>query len=420
MGQRLMKSRIACWVSILSLVLAVSSRAAESVVYELPPIVEATEVVPEAVRTSENYTVANDVSIADFYYQFKLQTTLFGEYDVTSLDLLKVRAYETNVLAGAPEIKGRASFGDAAKTDIKETAKATAKTVVTPVKSAKALGAGLEEQGRFVYDFIRFKSRNQPKDSLLTGEEKRRQAKALGIDVYSTNPAVQAHLERRAKARSPGSKLVDVGIGVTTFVMPFGMPVSLTISAGKFREKLADKFDSMSPLELYHYNDKILKKMGIQSAQREQFLEFEALSPRQKTEIIADLKTLDEMKDWQPFLDACRAAHPKEGLWQLQSSDMLAKFNKTVEPLSSAYGSDVVVVATTVTGRQIIFVPGDIVFWSEPLAKAFENPIKATGAVKHSAPQCIVAGRVTETAKKEIERRGFTVLDFFLRDEKQP
>lgn len=392
-------------------------KASAAASFELPPVVEVSDVVPASLRDGKNFTLSNDVSVADCFYQFHVVSPNFGEFDIGSLDLLFVRAYEINVLAGVPEIKGSTEFGRAAKSDITETAKATAKTIVTPVKSAKALVASLEDDGRAAYDFIRLRKRNQPKDSLLTGEEKRRQAHSLGLDVYSTNPAVQDYLAHLAKARSPGSKLIDVSISVTTFVMPFGMPVSLAISAGKYREKLNDKFDTMSPMELYRYNDKILKKMDVKSEQREQFLEYAELSPRHKTEIVADLKTLEQLSDRATFLEACHEPHPSEGVWQLQCADMLAKYNKTVEPIQFASGAGIALTTATATGKRVIFLPADVVFWNEAVAKVFEVGSSTLGANPPAIQECVTTGRVTDRAKKEIEAHGFTIRDHFLREE---
>lgn len=383
--------------------------------YELPPVVDAADVVPAPLRESPNYQIAQDVSIIDNFYHFHLTTNTFGAFDVGCLDLLQVRIYETNVLAGVPEISGSAEFGKAATANFTETAKGTLKTVVTPIKSVKAFALGVEEDSRVAFDFIRMRKRNQPKDSMFIGEEKRRQAHSLGLDVYSTNPAVQEYLTNLAKARSPGSAFVNVGLSVTTFVIPFSTPISLAISAGKYREKLNDKFDTLPPIELYHMNDKILKKMNIHSDQREQFLEYGELTPRQKTEIIADLKTLELLTDWQPFLDACRNAHPPEGVWQLQCADMLAKYDKTIEQIQLVVSAGTAVQAITVTGRQVIFLPADSVFWSESTAKAFEPRVTAT--LQTAQQDFVTSGHVTDRAKKEIESRGYSIRESFLHEE---
>ena len=386
--------------------------------FELTPLTDAADIVPPALRENANFKVSDDVSINDYFYHFHLTSNAFGEFDVDSLDLLQVRAYEINVLAGVPEIKGSAELGRAMKSDIKDTAKNAARTVITPVKSAKAVAAELEDDGRAVYDFIRLRKRNQPKDSLLFGEEKRSQAHSLGLDVYSTNPAVQDYLTQLAKARTPGTKLVDVSISVTTFVIPFGTPISLAISAGKYREKLSDKFDTLSPMELYRYNDKILKKMNVQSEQREQFLEYGSLTPRQKTEIVADLKTLEQLQDCVPFLDACREPHPSEGIWQLQSTDLFAKYNKTVEPIQSISGVGLATVGMTVSGKQVLFIPADIVYWTEAIAKLVDNRDPSAAAAPTAQREFVSTGHITDRAKKEIEARGFMVRDHFLNEVK--
>ena len=395
-------------------------KTAAPVSYELPPLTDTKDVVPAARLESKNFKISEDVSIADFYYRFHLDAGTFGTFDVDSLDLLLVRTFETEVLSNAPEIKGADEFGKAAKSDLSATAKAAAKTVVTPVKSAKAFASGVEDTSRAVFDFIRLKKRNQPKDSFFTGEEKRKQAVKLGLDAYSTNPAVQDYLEALAKSRAPGSNLVNVGVSVTTFVIPFSTPISLAISAGKYREKMADKLAALSPMELYRYNDKILKKMDVPSSERELFLEYAGLTPRQKTEMIADLVTLDALADKLAFLHACIEPHPVEGIWQMQCADMLAKYNKTVVQIQFISSSGPVLSATSTDGRQLILLPSDIVYWSAECAKIFDKSTPTAQANQPAAREFIVSGRVTARAKEEIEKRGFTIRENFLSEEKQP
>ncbi|HLX65174.1 MAG TPA: hypothetical protein VKX17_28155 [Planctomycetota bacterium] len=378
---------------------------------ELPPMPAAKDVVPTPLLESENYKIAEDVSISNYYYRFHVESTSYGTYDVDSLDLLQVRLFEIGVLSKANAVNGGADFTKGAKSDLSDTAKAAAKSVVTPVKSAKALGAVIEDSGRAAYDFVRLKNRNQPKDSLLTGEEKRKDAHNLGLDVYSTNPAVQAYLDQLAKSRATGSRLVDVGVSVGTFVMPFGTPVSAAIAAGKYREKLADKLDTMSPMELYRYNDKILKKMDVQSHDRENFLEYADLTPKQKTEIVADLKTLDNMPDKTPFLHACVEQHPAEGIWQIQCADILAKYNKTVDTIQWTSSAGMALNAISTNGKQLMIFPADIVCWTEELQKTIEKSNSITGVTQR---EFVTPAHLTERAKKEIETHGFAVRESFL------
>ncbi len=363
--------------------------------------------------TSENYAVAESVSISSYYYHFHIDSALYGAYDVDSFDLFQIRLFEIGALTKASAVKGGTDFAKGAKSDLSDTAKAAAKTVVTPVKSAKALGAAIEDTGRAAFDFVRLKKRNQPKDSLLTGDEKRKDAHDLGLDVYSTNPAVQDYLDELAKSRATGSRLIDVSVSVGTFVMPFGTPVSAAITAGKYREKLADKLDTMSPMELYRYNDKILKKMNVESHDREVFLEYGDLTPKQKTEIVADLMTLETMPEKTPFLYASVEPRPTHGIWQVQCADVLAKYNKTIQTIQFVSSAGPALIVLTTAGKQALVFPGDIVYWSEDVFKALEKSIANAGATNR---EFVTPGRLTARAKQEILARGFAIRETFLRD----
>ena len=388
--------------------------------YEAPPVLKAPDVLPAEFLKSDTYTVGEEVESAGFFFNFHLDTPS-GGYKPDSMNLLIERAHEIDVLSKRTDVDGSAEFAKAFGNKIGDTAKAAGKTVVTPVKTVKAVGNEVEQRSKDVFDFVRRKDRNQPKEPFLVGEEKRKLASKLTLDVYSTNPAVQDYLNSVARARTAGSKLVDVGVAVTTTVIPVAIPAQIAIAAVQYREKMTDKLERLSPTELYRYNDKILKDMDVPSKLREEFLEYGGLTPRQKTEIVADLKTLTELKDRKIFLDIAIDEHAGSGVWQIQSGDLLAKYNKmieTIQEINPAAGP--AFAARSTKGTLIVFVPGDILYWNAESEKTFKNyspsePAPAPPAVAE-VRECVVAGRITAAAKKQIESRGFLVRDNFLKE----
>ena len=376
--------------------------------FELPPPVDAGDVAPKEFTQSANFKLSENVEIADFYFRFHLVSERFGEFTASSLDMLKVRAHELDVLAAADENKEN-GFTKGAAGKFVDTGKAAKDTIVTPVKTIEAVGHGISGYGQDAFDFIRRKDRKQPKDSFFLGDDERKIAAELTLDFYSTNPQVREMLSRKAKLRAVGSKLVGVSMSVGA---SFFFPVSIAVSTVRFRENMNDRIASSSAIELYRYNDGILKKMGVESFQREMFLQYAGMTPRQRTEALSDLKTLTQLSDKTAYLNTAVEAHPAEGVWQVQCADLLAKYNKSVEAVVDLQPLGAALSVRSAGGKVVVVIPADLLYWSKDAAKIFESFLnkQETAGVR----ECIVSGKVTENARKQIEALGFTVRENFL------
>ena len=397
-----------------------NSAAAQNIVaalnargFETPAVLKASTILPVEIFKSENYAIDEDVETVDFYWHFHVDAPL-GSYDVDTLDLLKTRARELDILSEARDVDGKYIFAKAVGNQIASTAKAAGKTIVTPLKTAKAVGSQVEQKTMEVLDFVRRKDRNLPKESFFFGEETRKLASKLNLDVYTTNPAVHELLDSIARPQTAGTALVNVSISVTTTIVPVALPVSLAITAVQYREKVTDTLEMLSPSELYRYNDKILKKLDISSKHRERFLESPEMTPRQKTEIVADLKTLGSVTDKKPYLETAAVQHAGHGVWQTQCADMLAKYNMNAETILELFPAGIAMICRTEKGCAIVF-PADLIYWTEDVEKVVNNsaiPQPVVGAVQ--TRDFICSGVLTPTVRHEIERRGFVVHENFL------
>ena len=386
--------------------------AGEARDFEAPPQIKASAVVPAELMQDEAFAIDENVVASNFYFYFHATST-YGVYDVGSLNLLRIRAAEIDVLSKNREEPGKEEFARTVGTELTSSTKAAAKTVVTPVKTAKAVASGIKRDSQNAIDFLLRKNHNQPKDAFFIGDEKRRFACGLGLDVYSTNPAVQDFLTAHAKARAAGTTFVNVGFSIGSLVVPVLTPVHLAMTAGKYREEAEAKVDTLSALELYHYNDEVLSDLNVNDELRQRFLEYPEFTPRQKTEIIAALKTLSSMKDKRSFLTAALEFHPVEGVWPAECAAMLAKYDDAENTIVSVSGGGPSLFAQTSGGKTVVVFPADILYWNYDAAKSFEN-FAQDGSKTDGSRVCLISGDITPRARIEIERRGFVVRDRYL------
>ena len=380
--------------------------------YEPPPQYKVTDVIPPDVTPGELFQIDDTVVASNFYYYFHVASK-FGNYEVASVNLLRTRAHEIEVLTQNPDDPGTGEFADSVKTELTANAKGVVKAVAAPVKTVKAVATGIKRDSQNAIDMLFRKNRNQPKEAFFIGEERRKLACAVGLDLYSTNPAVQDFLTAHAKARTAGTTFVSVSFSITTTVVPVLSPVGWAISAGKYRDQAYAKVDTLSAIDLYRYNDDLLKSMDVDKELRVRFLEYPDFTPRQKTEIVAALKSLEKLSDKNDFIAAVQEFHPVEGIWPVECAAMLAKFDNAGDAVTSVSASGPALSARSVSGKDVVVFPADVLYWNYDAAKVFESfaPGKADGQ-----RVCVVSGQITSRARAELEKRGFVVHERYLFD----
>jgi hypothetical protein len=93
---------------------------------------------------------------------------------------------------------------------------------------------------------------------------------------------------------------------------------------------------------------------------------------------------------------------------------MLAVYNEQLETLVKLSQVGSTVMAHTATGVQVLVQPVDIVYWSEHVDSLTDTPDSLTGGKALRGRELVVTGMVTDTARRELEERGYTIRDGFL------
>jgi hypothetical protein len=155
---------------------------------------------------------------------------------------------------------------------------------------------------------------------------KRAYAKALGVDPYSSNPLLQSHLERVARAGYAGDLMASASLALV------GGPV---ISAGSMASSLQAIDVSLSPADARRRNQRLLRAMGINVDVARDFVRHPMLTPTQQSLVVHALGRLDGAHDRERFLKgAARVIRPEQGAYYERQAGLYSRYHRSVAPVS--------------------------------------------------------------------------------------
>lgn len=390
---------------VLFTFLAGAARAEPAAEPESPPTRSAADVLPEALRAGPHHRVEDTVGAAYGLDRFRV-TTPNGTYDVLSRRLLEIRVREIETMATVVGMDGAPEFLRSLGQSLAALPTGAVELVTHPGRSFAKVGRGLGKTWNRLGDAFRSRPRSVYEDpsaaNVFQGDEKRKLAAELGLDVYSTNPRLQAFLNQIASARAGGNLSVDLA----SFALPVVGYVAVTTS--KWRADAQRLLRDHTPIELDRINAHIWMDLGVSRARWLPFFRQRWLSPRHRTVITAAAKEMRGALNLGALAEAATTAQSEVGaLMQEQQATRLAHHHATVEPLARLERVQYLVVARTKGGAHLAYVPLDLVAWdtgTAALATALRDAMPG-------AARLHVVGRVTPRARSELEALGFEVLD---------
>src|SRR4029079_10656004 len=182
------------------------------------------------------------------------------------------------------------------------------------------------------------------KSALGVSAGRRRWAKELGVDPYTSNDVLGAALDKVGQIDAAGrfaTKRVP-GVGVLSMVANVNALVY-----------------AKSPDELLKYNEEHFKAMGATAAQVKALRGNKNIRLGVETRIVAALDTLAGVADRPAFLERAAAVSSESGaLYYATSAEMLARFH-AASPLTRLVPAQGAALALTKDGRLVHLVPAD-------------------------------------------------------------
>ncbi len=340
-----------------------------------------------------------------------------------------LRELETKAIAQLGEVSKSDVFLKAAGTSVANVGKGVAAAASDPEATAKGVGSGVKKFGTNLgrktkraadqtAEAVKGDDKPQEGASKSTTEKAaetgtgiassalgvnkgaRTWAQKVGVDPYTTNPVLKKMLADIGKVDAAGGLAAKI-------VVPIPMVVSGTATVGNL-------VWGKDPEELMKVNEAKLKQLGVGDDVIKQLYLSKGFTLSLQTQLAHSLAAVNVKGCADYVATAAEADTEREAAFFVESAAMLERAHAKAG-VTQVLTDSRAMVAKTKDGRALVLLPVDWVRWTEPFDKASaEVAQRAKAELGASKLELQTTGRVSDTAKKELAARGFTVL------EKQP
>jgi len=408
--------------------------------YEKPPVLKAADLLPAKLLRGPHYRVEPRVPTDGFLAWFTIRSE-FGTFRAAGPLMAAIRINEIQALAqldqlsksdvfvaglkhsarefsgavkqmaahpketleGVPEGIGRffQRTYRGAKTGLQKLGDMQSKepqaAAVIPGAGSKlpggpASGAAKGEKPQVASATVRMAGKTTA-DAFGYDEQRRKLAKKLRIDPYTTNAVLEKKLDAIAWAAFAG------GLGFTAVksLAPGSTFISMTTQA-------TDWVWDTPPGDLKVKNEKTLLTLGADQNSVDRFLRHPWYTLTLQSRLVRALKRMPKTARRKAVLPLALSVRSyDQARFVVESLEMLAAYNKTRAPLTALW------VAGTVMGRTasgiVVPAPADAVSWNGKLDNFAHRPDFKTVRKR----LLWVRGAVTPRAKKELTALGWTV-----------
>ena len=377
--------------------------------FETVTSLEASKLLSDALRHGPYHTVHDTVE-SDGYMWIYTISSEFGEFRAYGDDLLRIRVGEIAALATLREMSSGSEFTEALAATAKSPFIAAWKLVTNPVRTITGIPRGAANALRRATDLSRGE-RSQFEDGALASffgfeRDKRRLAHQLGVDPYSSNPALQQELNRIAWVTTMGS--------LPTRLLPFGGDEAPPpMSAGLGTERVGDMLLDYPPEDMRRINRIELSVMGVSDEVRREFIGHPWYSPLRQSQLVAHLAAMDLTRGRQVFVEAAlQAASEEDGILYERSAELLRAYHENRGAIVRLLKLGPVVAGLTVDQGLVVPLPLDHAVWTQPIqrvANLLYNARLADGEI--SDREILITGTLSDLARKRIESRRIRVTE---------
>jgi len=390
-------------------VLAVASGAGAAE-YETPKNRPVKEVLPPEVAAGPDFKVADPVVADGYMYRFKVTST-YGAFDVTGTGALRKLEGEIWAIGQLKKLTKSEVFLKSLK-DQAGKPLVFAKDVVT--KPGETLSGIPKGVGRlFSNAATSLTSKRDPsqdsvaKELFLTASFKRDYASRFGVDPYSSNPVLQAELDKIGKAAAYGSWTASAAM------IPISGPASSVITATSLSKSFTNIVATEPPPRIRVVNEEKLTQMGIAPDLAKIYLDHPVYTPRQDLLLVDSLHRLGATTGRDAYLQASLAATDEvEANFFVNMAQILRGYHEKQSPITGLTMVGPLTVAQTKAGAAMIPFALDHGVWTanaDRLSQELKASYRAPGF--NGSFELCVTGTLSPTAKQELQARGFSVVE---------
>jgi hypothetical protein len=369
------------------------------------PTLDAATLAPAALLNGSGYTVDGNVPVVGYMGQFTLRAPA-GTFSANGAEMLAIRVDELAQIAQLSQLSQTGVFADALAASAMKTGAAIGQAVMNPVETISGIPAGI---GRFFQSASTTISRasestnansqqpgNTAMDLLGLNTAKRRIAKQVGADPYTTNPVLAKQLNDLGQAAFTGGVSLDVALAVSTA----GMATAISATA-RVSSLVWDK----SPDDIRAINEGKLAAMGVGADTVRAFVTNRWLPPTLSVPFVDSLAQMPAARGRAAVVAlASTVASEGEARFMVNVVSMARQVSTERDPVVALDLTGRIMMVRTRGGRTEVPAPVDYVVWTEPVM-AFAARNKSKGARR----DILVTGVASARAREGLQTTGWDV-----------
>ncbi len=405
--------------------------------YEVPAVLSASDTVLDLPLKTDTYEIHQDVPTDGFMAVFTI-TSPYGEFTASGPGMLASRLNEIKALAALDIMQEDDRFAEAAESTAKETVSNLRQFIENPKETVQGVPDGVgrffDRTGRTLKTGLQkigdvregrlpgaeentaenlpggTPAQNNPGVSLTESvaraggdtainilgfdKQRRRLAKELAVDPYSTNRILSEKLDEVTWAAFAGG----LGVNVLTSLVPGGFVLSTS-------SRLSDWVWDTAPGDLRVEIENALLSMGVGQSETDQLLRHSFYTLSMQAALTASMQALDGVEGRADVIPlVLSVASEGQARFLVQTIDMLALYHTEREPLSELQVQGTIL-GMSQAGQPVIAAPVDYLSWT-PLLDRFASSFGDQSAV---APLVFVDGQLSKRARDELTELGWNI-----------
>ena len=375
------------------------------------PTLDAATLAPVLV-TGAGYVVDASVPVVGYMGQFILRASA-GTFSADGTEMLAIRVNELASIAQLSQLSQTSVFADALGASAMKTGAAIGQAAMNPVATVSGIPAGV---GRFFQSAATGVSRateaaggtassqstsvgDTAMDALGVNKAKRRIAKQVGADPYTTNPVLAKQLDDLARAAFAGGVSLDVALAVSTAGVATAISATATVSS-----LVWDK----SPEDIRTINEQKLAAMGVGAETVRAFVTNRWFTPTLSIPFVEQLAQMPAAKGRASVVAlASTVASEGEARFMVNAVGMARQISTERDPVVALDLFGRILVVRTRDGRVEVPAPVDYVVWTEPV-KAFAERKSLNGTRR----DILVTGLASARTREGLQATGWTVQEY--------
>ncbi len=369
------------------------------------PTLDAAALAPAALLNGAGYTVDPTAPVVGYMGQFTLRASA-GTFNANGTEMLAVRVGELAAIAQLSQMSQTGVFADALAASAAKTGAAIGQAVLNPVQTIVGIPDGI---GRFFQSAATTISRaTEPTNSnssqsagttaadiIGVNKAKRRIAKQVGADPYTTNPVLAKQLDDLARAATAGGVSLDVALAAATAGVATAISATATVS-----NLVWDK----SPEDIRSIHEGKLAAMGVGADTVRAFVTNRWFTPTLSVPFVENLGQIPARGRVAIVALASTVASEGEARFMVNAVSMARQIGTERDPVVALDLAGRILVVHTRAGRSEVPAPVDYVVWTEPV-KAFAQ----RKTVKGSGRDILVPGIASARASEGLRATGWAV-----------